>query len=113
MTQDLFADLSVCGTLKQPTVPHIGSVYVPKEPDQFEIFPDHILLRRVDPVRRMYRYYRMAVQRDLFGGASLIREWGRIGQSGQVRTQHHLDEGQAINALIDVASTKRKRGYAL
>ncbi len=112
MNQVLFADHSVAGRLEQPTLPHIGSIQMPKGQDQFEIFPDNISLSRVDPVRRMYRYYRMVAQRDLFGGASLIREWGRVGQSGKVCTQHHPDEGQAVNALIDVAATKRKRGYA-
>jgi predicted DNA-binding WGR domain protein len=41
----------------------------------------------------------MTVQRDLFGGASLIREWGRVGSPGKVRIEHHPDEGHALNAL--------------
>jgi hypothetical protein len=49
-------------------MPHAQSIQVLKEQDQFEIIPNHILLRRVDPPRRMYRDYRMAVQRDLFEG---------------------------------------------
>ena len=47
---------------------------------QFEIFPDQMGLRCEDASRNMRRFYRMVVQRDLFGGASLIREWGRIGR---------------------------------
>ncbi len=47
----------------------------------------------------------MVVQRGLFGGADLIREWGRIGMSGQVRIDHHRDEGKAVDALAELAAT--------
>jgi predicted DNA-binding WGR domain protein len=46
---------------------------------QLEIFPTTLDLRRIDLARNMRRYYRLRVQRDLFGRACLIREWGRIG----------------------------------
>lgn len=78
---------------------------------QLDIFPDQVHLRREDPSRNMHRFYRMVVQRSLFGGASLIREWGRIGRAGQIRIDHHPDEGRAVDALADLASAKRKRGY--
>ena len=78
---------------------------------QLDIFPDHMTLTRVDPDRNMRRFYLMTVQRDLFGGATLVREWGRVGSSGQVRVDYHESEGQAVNALADIASAKRKRGY--
>lgn len=78
---------------------------------QFEIFPDRLHLRRIEPAKNMRRFYLMTVQRDLFGGASLIREWGRIGSSGQMRVDHHADEGHAVDALADMVTAKRKRGY--
>ena len=53
----------------------------------------------------------MMVQPDLFGGASLIREWGRIGMAGQVRVDPHPDEGCAVDALAGLAQAKRKRRY--
>ena len=59
----------------------------------------------------MNRFYLMTVCRDLFGGASLVREWGRVGNSGQLRIEHHADEGQAVNALAEIAQQKRRRGY--
>ena len=37
----------------------------------------------------------MTVQRDLFGGASLIRVWGRIGTAGRQRIDTFVDEGRA------------------
>jgi len=78
---------------------------------QLDIFPDRMTLTRVDPDRNMRRFYLMTVQRDLFGGATLVREWGQVGSSGQVRVDYHESEGQAVNALADIASAKRKRGY--
>ena len=78
---------------------------------QFDIFPDQTRLRREDTSRNMRRFYQMVVQRDLFGGASLIREWGRIGSAGQVRIDHHPDEGRAVDALAKLVTAKRRRGY--
>jgi predicted DNA-binding WGR domain protein len=80
---------------------------------QLEVFPDRLHLRRVDPSKKMRRFYLMMVQRDLFGGASLVREWGRIGSAGKVQFSHYADEGQAVNALTDHVRAKRKRGYEL
>lgn len=80
---------------------------------QLDIFPIALKLRRVDPSCNMRRFYIMTVQRDLFGGASLIREWGRIGSRGQSMIEQHPDEGLAISALLKLAAAKRKRGYAI
>jgi predicted DNA-binding WGR domain protein len=78
---------------------------------QFDVFPDRMHLTREEPSRNIRRFYSMMVQPDLFGGASLIREWGRIGQAGQVRIDLHADEGCAVDALAGLAQAKRKRGY--
>jgi predicted DNA-binding WGR domain protein len=37
-----------------------------------------VTLRRVDPSRNMSRFYRLAIEADLFGGALLMKQWGRI-----------------------------------
>lgn len=78
---------------------------------QVKVFPREMGLKRVDPACNMKRFYRMTVERDLFGGSSLIREWGRIGRGGQVLIESHADEGQAINALMKLTRSKRRRGY--
>ena len=44
-----------------------------------------ITLHRTDPAENMRRFYRLDVQPDLFGQWCFIREWGRIGSSGQAR----------------------------
>jgi predicted DNA-binding WGR domain protein len=80
---------------------------------QFEIFPTELRLKRVDPSLNMNRFYRMTVQRDLFGGARLIRVWGRMGTAGRQKIDIHPDEGRAINALMMLAKQKRRRGYVL
>jgi predicted DNA-binding WGR domain protein len=80
---------------------------------QFEIFPTSLHLRRVDAACNMRRFFRMTVQRDLFGGASLVRVWGRIGTRGRQLVETHDDEGTAITALMVRAQEKRRRGYAL
>lgn len=78
---------------------------------QLEVFPREVQLRRIDPACNMKRFYRMTVQADLFGGSSLIREWGRIGRRGQILIEQHADEGQAVNALMKLARAKQRRGY--
>jgi len=81
--------------------------------DQFEVFPRLLHLRRIDPVYKMRRYYRMAIQSDLFGKSSLVREWGRIGSRGQMMVETRPDQGQAVNALLKLAQAKQRKGYVL
>jgi predicted DNA-binding WGR domain protein len=70
-----------------------------------------IILHRVDPARNMCRFYWLAVQRDLFGQWCLIREWGRIGSAGQVRTVPYATAAQAHEALAAQRRVKERRGY--
>jgi len=82
------------------------------EDSQSEVFPTVLHLQRIDAARNMSRYYRMVIWRDLFGQASLVREWGRIGSRGQMMVETHADEGLAINALLKLARAKQRKGYA-
>ncbi len=84
---------------------------MPQTADQPELFPSRMHLRRIVPGQNMRRFYLMHVQPDLFGGVSLVREWGRIGSSGRVLAEHHADEGSAVTSLLDMARIKRRRGY--
>jgi len=56
---------------------------MPDDNAQLEIFPTCLHPQRVDPARNMLRFYTLTIQQDLFGGASLIRVWGRIGTRGR------------------------------
>lgn len=62
---------------------------------QLEIFPDQMMLRREATAQRAPRFFKMIVHRDLFGGASLMRESGQIGRAGHLRIEHHQDEAAA------------------
>jgi predicted DNA-binding WGR domain protein len=57
-----------------------------------------------------WRYYRLEVWPDLFGGALLMRHWGRIGTAGRVRLDQHRDQAAAIKALAEIVRVKCKRG---
>ena len=83
------------------------------ESQQLEVFPTAVDLKRMDPSRNMRRFYRICVQPDLFGGVSLVREWGRVGYRGQMLVEQHDDEGRAVNALMKLSAKKKGRGYRL
>lgn len=80
---------------------------------QLELFPTSLRLTRIDPAQNMRRFYRLALQPDLFGGCTLIREWGRIGRGGQVKFEGFSSEGQAVDALMALQRRKERRGYAI
>ncbi|MEP5762927.1 MAG: WGR domain-containing protein [Litoreibacter sp.] len=67
-------------------------------------------LEKLQPVNNVARFYRMSVMPNLFGKWTLYREWGRIGQGGQVRMDWFDSEDQAIAALIMLEAAKRQRG---
>lgn len=71
-----------------------------------------IVLYRIDTAQRMHRYYRMEVQRDLFGQWCFIREWGRIDSSGQMRSLSFPTLAEAHAALNKQRRAKERRGYA-
>jgi predicted DNA-binding WGR domain protein len=70
-----------------------------------------IILHRTDPARNMRRFYRLDVQPDLFGQWCFIRECGRIGRSGQVRTVPYPTAEEAHEALAAQRRRKERRGY--
>ena len=73
--------------------------------------PDPVLLTRVDPSCNMRRFYNLALATSLFGACGVVRHWGRIGASGQSRTDWYEEACEADRASQDLLRTKRKRGY--
>lgn len=69
-------------------------------------------LRRIDPARNMARFYVLSIQPTLFGGASLIRNWGRIGTNGQAMMETFDESTDAGEAFARLERRKRRRGYA-
>jgi predicted DNA-binding WGR domain protein len=80
-------------------------------PVQLPLFAEAASLVRVRPERNEWRFYRIEVWPDLFGRALLVRQWGRIGTEGHRRLDLHPDPGSALNALAQLAGSKRRRGY--
>jgi predicted DNA-binding WGR domain protein len=71
----------------------------------------HLVLHRIDPEQRIRRFYSLMIERDLFGGVVLVRNWGRIGTNGQELVEAFASEIEAGQALEALARTKRRRGY--
>ncbi|ETX26525.1 WGR domain-containing protein [Roseivivax isoporae] len=55
-------------------------------------------LTRIDPGEKMYRFYHLEIVPGLFGDWGLVREWGRIGWRGRMRTDWYDSEADAKNA---------------
>ncbi|MDE8347435.1 MAG: WGR domain-containing protein [Acidocella sp.] len=68
-------------------------------------------LKRIRPEKNERRFYVLEVTRDLFGGLSLSRTWGRIGKSGRQRFDQHHSLDDALTALSNLSRAKEKRGY--
>ena len=68
-------------------------------------------LRRIEPPDNVWRYYTLTLTPDLFGGTTLVREWGRIGQDGTVMRQHFAEHAAAERELDRIARSKVRRGY--
>lgn len=71
----------------------------------------HAVLHRIDPERGIWRFYSLMIERDLFGTVRLVRNWGRIGTSGQQLVEIHADEIEAGQTLEALAAVKRRHGY--
>lgn len=71
-----------------------------------------VILYRIDISKHMQRYYRMDVQPDLFGAWCLMREWGRIGSTGQTRSRPFPTLQQAYIALDEQRQAKKRCGYS-
>nr|WP_234896469.1 WGR domain-containing protein [Sinorhizobium meliloti] len=65
---------------------------------------------RIETAQNMRRFYMLAIQPTLFGGASVIRNWGRIGSGGETMMQT-FDHADDANRLSRLERTKRRRGY--
>ncbi|ERI13704.1 putative DNA-binding WGR domain protein [Ochrobactrum intermedium] len=70
-----------------------------------------IHLHRIDAARNMRRFYTLTVQPTLFGGASVIRNWGRIGTGGQRMMETFDRQEDADRVLSRLERSKRNRGY--
>ena len=70
-----------------------------------------IYVERRDAARNMAPYYSMQISMSGWGEACLTRRCGRIGSQGQVMVHHFAREEEAVKLFLDVARSKRQRGY--
>ena len=66
---------------------------------------------KIAPAQRQARFYRLEIWPDLFGGFSLAREYGRIGQPGRLQLSPFTKEDDARRAFARIAGRKRRSGY--
>jgi predicted DNA-binding WGR domain protein len=68
-------------------------------------------LKKQDWSQNMNRFYLVSVMPTLFGDWVVVREWGRIGQPGQVRETWFDSETEAAAAGAKTVMRKKRRGY--
>lgn len=68
-------------------------------------------LTKRDPEKNQRRFYGLHLAPTLFGGWSVVREWGRIGATGTVRVDFFDAEDEALQSMEDLKGKKIKRGY--
>jgi predicted DNA-binding WGR domain protein len=73
--------------------------------------PYHLYIERTDAEKNMARFYAMSIESTLFGGACLMRRWGRIGTRGQLKVHHFDREDEAVELFLDLTRQKQTRGY--
>ena len=69
-------------------------------------------LKKIDHRANQYRYYSIRIDPDLFGGWTLIRQWGRLdADGGRLKMDNFESEKEALNRLSEIVTQKKKRGY--
>ena len=87
-----------------PAAPELGPVFTAPSSDP-------VLLTRLDPTCNMRRFYSLALATSLFGECGVVRHWGRIGTSGQSRTDWYEAPREAESARQALLRAKGRRGY--
>jgi predicted DNA-binding WGR domain protein len=70
-----------------------------------------VFLTRIDPARKLQRFWLANVTPTMFGEWSLLREWGRIGSPGTVQSRTFEREDDARRAEQQGIRRRARRGY--
>ncbi len=70
-----------------------------------------VYLTKIDAARNMARFYSLDLQPTLFDEWALVRQWGRIGQAGQLRSTLYKKRDDAAAALERELRRRKRRGY--
>ncbi len=73
--------------------------------------PDSGDLIRVGFATRRDRFYRTVVWADLFGGVSLVREYGQVGRPGRMHLDPQGDRPSARKRMARLIREKERHGY--
>lgn len=65
------------------------------------------------PEKNQHRFYRIRTALGVFGDWAVVREWGRIGSPGTVRSLWFDSEEAAEAEALRIRDGKRRRGYRL
>ncbi|AKS47833.1 WGR domain-containing protein, predicted DNA-binding domain in MolR [Octadecabacter temperatus] len=68
-------------------------------------------LTKINPELNVNRFYHLEILPGLFGDWGLVRNWGRTGSNGQLRTDWFATKGEAKDARFALHMKKAKRGY--
>jgi predicted DNA-binding WGR domain protein len=74
-------------------------------------YPEAAELVKISPAQRQAHIYRLEIWPDLFGGFSLAREYGCIGQPVRLQLVPFAEIDAARKALARTVSRKQRRGY--
>jgi predicted DNA-binding WGR domain protein len=66
---------------------------------------------RIDPAKKISRFWLSMVTPTLLGGWSLVREWGRIGQPGMMKARTFDSEKEAVRAEQQGIKKRQRHGY--
>ena len=70
-----------------------------------------VYLKAIDYYGNKSRFYALYVVPDLWGGASLVREFGKIGQPGTLRLDWHQNRNDAKKEMNIIKRQQLSRGY--
>ena len=70
-----------------------------------------IYLQSQHPDTGVIRFVHLVLQEDLVGGWTLVRESGKQGSPGTIKSEHFDDQEQALEAIMKWRDKNIRRGY--
>ena len=74
-------------------------------------FTGYVRLESIDPARNRARFYVLHWQPLLWGGAALIRHWGRIGTRGRRQVLLEASHPRVDQAVHQLLNQRLRHGY--
>ncbi len=72
----------------------------------------YLYFEKHNDAKNQHRFYAMSIDRNLFGGGSLVRRWGRIGNRGGRQRIDLYDDLETAEGLFQKKEREKlRRGY--